>query len=207
MVTASFGGTMDDPYAVDRRGFLKTGATAAAATAVACGRPSSRWRTLTEEEATTLAAACDQIVPPDEDPGAAEAGAVTFIDRQLATRREKDLPLWRAGIRGLDATSHRRHGRAFAELPFAAQTALLQDLEKGAVEAADWSGVEAPAFFALLRSHAMMSFYGDPRHGGNKDRVSWKMLGVPDPPIRGRLHETPPPPALVPRAPTPARKG
>ena len=40
----------------------------------------------------------------------------------------------------------------------------------------------------------MMGFYGDPRHGGNKDRVSWRMLGVPDPPIRGRLHETPPPP-------------
>jgi hypothetical protein len=52
----------------------------------------------------------------------------------------------------------------------------------------------------------MMSFYGDPRHGGNKDRVSWKMLGVPDPPIRGRLHETPPPPALAPRPPAP-RKG
>ena len=36
----------------------------------------------------------------------------------------------------------------------------------------------------------MMGFYGDPRHGGNKDRVSWRMLGVPDPPIRGRLHES-----------------
>jgi gluconate 2-dehydrogenase gamma chain len=198
---------MDDPYAVDRRGFLKTGATAAAATAVACGRPSSRWRTLTEEEARTLAAACDQIVPPDEDPGAAEAGAVTFIDRQLATRKKRDLPLWRAGIRGLDATARRRHGQAFAEVPFGAQTALLEDVEEGAVLAADWTGVEPATFFALLRSHAMMSFYGDPRHGGNKDRVSWKMLGVPDPPIRGRLHETPPPPALAPRAPTPARKG
>ena len=197
---------MDDPYAVDRRGFLKAGGAAAAATAVACGRPSSRWRTLTEDEARTLAAACDQIVPPDEDPGAAEAGAVTFIDRQLATRRKKDRPRWRAGIRGLDATARRRHGQIFAEVPFAAQTALLQDVEKGAVEAADWSGVEPAAFFGLLRSHAMMSFYGVPRHGGNKDRVSWKMLGVPDPPIRGRLHETPPPPALAPRVPA-LRKG
>jgi len=46
-----------------------------------------------------------------------------------------------------------------------------------------------------------MGFYGDPRHGGNKDRVSWRMLGVADPPIRGRLHETPMPPALAPRPP------
>ena len=72
---------MDD-YAVGRRGFLKTGVTAAAAaTVAACGKPGSRWRTLTEEEAKTLAAACDRIVPPDQDPGAAQAGAVEFIDR------------------------------------------------------------------------------------------------------------------------------
>ena len=201
---------MDDPYAVDRRGFLKTGAVAAAATAVACGKPTSRWRTLTEDEAKTLAAACDQIIPPDQDPGAAEAGAVTFIDRQLATRRKKDQPLWRAGLRGLDATARRRHGKSFAELPFDVQTPVLQDVEKGTIEAADWSDVEAAAFFAVLRNHTMMSFYGDPRHGGNKDRASWKMLGVPDPPIRGRLHETPPPPALAPRpaaAPVATRKG
>jgi len=200
---------MDDPYAVGRRGFLKTGAVAAAATAVACGKPGSRWRVLTEGEATTLAAACDQIVPPDEDPGAAQAGVVAFIDRQLATRRTKDRPLFQAGVRGLDATARRRHGQPFAALPFDAQTAVLQDVEKGAVEAADWEGVEPGVFFGRLREHTMMGFYGDPRHGGNKDRVSWKMLGVPDPPIRGRLHETPPPPALAPRpSPLPVpRKG
>jgi gluconate 2-dehydrogenase gamma chain len=196
---------MDDPYAVDRRGFLRTGATAAAAAAVACGKPASRWRTLTEDEARTLAAACDQIVPPDQDPGAAEAGAVEFVDRQLATRRKKDLPLWRAGLRGLDATARRRHGRPLAELPFEAQTVVLEEVERGEADASDWTAVEPAAFFGLLRSHAMMSFYGDPRHGGNRDRVSWRMLGVPDPPIRGRLHETPPPPALAPR-PAP-RKG
>jgi gluconate 2-dehydrogenase gamma chain len=195
---------MDDPYAVDRRDFLKTGATAAAATVVACGKPASRWRTLTEEEARTVAAACDQIVPPDQDPGAADAGAVAFVDRQLATRRKKDLPLWRAGLRGLDATARRAHGQAFADLPFEAQTALLREVEKGAGAASDWGGVDPAEFFAELSSFAMMGFYGDPRHGGNKDRVSWRMLGVPDPPIRGRLHETPAPPALAPR---PARKG
>ncbi len=197
---------MDDPYAVDRRGFLKTGATAAAAAAVACGKPGSRWRTLTEDEAKTLAAACDQIVPPDEDPGASEAGAVTFIDRQLATRRRKEQPLWHGGLRGLDATARRRHGQRFTELPLELQTALLQDVEKGAVEAADWTVVDPATFFDRLRSYTMMGFYGDPRHGGNRERVSWKMLGVPDPPVRGRLHETPPPPALAPRPPAP-RKG
>jgi gluconate 2-dehydrogenase gamma chain len=197
---------VDDPYAVDRRGFLRTGAVAAAATAAACAGPRSRWRVLTEEEGVTLAAACDQIVPPDQDPGAAAAGAVAFVDRQLATRRKADVPFWRAGLRGLDATARRRHARPFAELTFEAQTALLQDVEKGAVEAADWSGASPEAFFDRLRNYAMMGFYGDPRHGGNRERVSWRMLGVPDPPIRGRLHETPPPPALAPRGAAPAGK-
>ncbi|HUL76519.1 MAG TPA: gluconate 2-dehydrogenase subunit 3 family protein [Vicinamibacteria bacterium] len=183
---------MDDPYAVGRRGFLKTGAVAAAATAAACAGPKSRWRSLTEGEAATLAAACDQIVPPDEDPGAALAGVVTFVDRQLATRRKAELPRWQAGLRGLDATARRRHGQPFAGLPFETQTSVIQDVEKGAVEAADWKGVEPRAFFGLLREYTMMGFYGDPRHGGNRERVSWRMLGVPDPPIRGRLHETPP---------------
>jgi len=173
---------------------------------VACGSAGSRWRTLTDDEGKTLASACDQIVPPDQDPGAAGAGAVEFIDRQLATRRKKDVPLWRAGIRGLDATARRRHGRAFAELPFEAQTALLLEVERGAGDKADWGGVDPAEFFARLRDFTMMGFYGNPRHGGNKDRVSWKMLGVPDPPVRGRLHETPPPPALAPRPPA-ARKG
>jgi gluconate 2-dehydrogenase gamma chain len=38
----------------------------------------------------------------------------------------------------------------------------------------------------MLVAHAMQGFYGDPRHGGNRERVSWKMLGVASPPVRGR---------------------
>ena len=79
---------------------------------------------------------------------------------------------------------------------------MLSSIEKGSVDAADWEGVAPSAFFQRLRDYSMMGFYGDPRHGGNRNRVSWKMLGVPDPPVRGRLHETPPPPALAPRVPS-----
>ncbi len=201
---------MDDPYAVDRRGFLKTSAVAAAATAAACGKPASRWRVLSEEEAAILAAACDRIVPPDEDPGASQAGVVTFIDRQLATRQKKSLPTWQAGVRALDATAQRRHGHRFTELLPAAQDEILQALQEGSVYMGDWQQVDPTEFFYLLHGHTMMGFYGDPRHGGNKDRVAWRMLGVPDPPVRGRLHETPPPPALAPRVSAPLlpeRKG
>ena len=182
---------MDDPYAVDRRGFLKTSATAAAAATVACSAAEGRWRALTNAEAETLAAACDQIVPPDDFPGAVEAGVVVFIDRQLATRKKDDLPTWQQGVRALDATAQQRKGGAFAALSFEDQTALLRDVEAGKVPATVWGELDPQAFFGRLVRYTMMGFYGDPRHGGNRQHVSWRMLGVPPAPIRGRLHETP----------------
>ena len=36
-------------------------------------------------------------------------------------------------------------------------------------------------FFDLLLTHTRQGFYGDPRHGGNRDLVSWKMVGLPFP--------------------------
>jgi hypothetical protein len=33
----------------------------------------------------------------------------------------------------------------------------------------------------------MQGFYGNPRHGGNADFASWRMMGVPPAPVRGRL--------------------
>ena len=182
---------MDDPYAVDRRDFLKTTATAAAAASVACSAPDGRWRALTNEEGATLAAACDQIVPPDDFPGAADAGVVAFIDRQLATREKDQLATWQKGVRGLNATAGQQTGKAFADLSFEDQTALLKGIESGEVTAAAWEGLDPRAFFDRLVRYTMMGFYGDPRHGGNHQHVSWRMLGVPPAPVRGRLKEVP----------------
>jgi len=32
----------------------------------------------------------------------------------------------------------------------------------------------------------MQGYYGSPRHGGNRDAISWRMLGLDEPPLRGR---------------------
>lgn len=178
---------MDDPYAVDRRGFLRTGTAAAAASAAGCGLPKDRWRALTASEARTLAAACDQIIPPDDVPGAADAGVVDFIDRQLATREKDLLGTWQRGVRGLDAAARQAGGAPFAELSPEKQTELLKAIEAGEVPTGGWEGLDPQAFFDRLVLYTMMGFYGDPRHGGNRTRVGWRMLGLPDPPVRGRL--------------------
>lgn len=177
---------MDDSYAISRRGFLKSGTLTMVAVTVGCGSPSGRWRVLSQAEAETLGAACDQIVPPDDFPGATEAGAIEFIDRQLATREQEKLGFWQAGLQGLDQTAVHRSGGRFHTLAFGEQTLLLEDVERGEVDAAAWQEVDPKAFFNTLVSYTMMAFYGDPRHGGNRDRVSWTMVGLPGPPIRGR---------------------
>jgi hypothetical protein len=40
----------------------------------------------------------------------------------------------------------------------------------------------------MVITHTMQGFYGDARHDGNRDAVSWRMLGIPIIPIRGRDH-------------------
>lgn len=177
---------MDDVHTLGRRDFLKSGAVAVAAASISCGPPNGRWRALGDAEAKTLAAACDRIVPPDDDPGATEAGAVEFIDRQLATRDRDRIGLWRAGLESLERSAVRRHGKRFCALAPARQTELLEAIERGDVEESDWPETPPRAFFATLRSYTMMSFYGDPRHGGNREEVGWRMVGLPGPPVRGR---------------------
>jgi gluconate 2-dehydrogenase gamma chain len=163
-------------HALRRRKFLRIAGTATACGAlVSCGRQNSGWRFLTAAEARTLEAICEQIVPTDQTPGAAWAGVVNFIDRQLMGPYRRQQAYYRAGMTEIHWISVSKFGKAFAGLDATQQTALLESLEGG-----------AKRFFYTVIAHTMQGYYGDPRHGGNRDAVSWRMLGVPVIPIRGR---------------------
>jgi gluconate 2-dehydrogenase gamma chain len=152
-----------------RRKFLQMGATAAAAgTTLSCTADKSPWRSLTVEEASTLEALCEQIIPADRDAGATQAGVVRYIDLQLAGFYKPFRAAYRQGLADLVAMR-------FTEMPAERKTAVLTELDGS-----------AKAFFEMVVSHTMQGFYGGPRHGGNRDAVSWRMLGVPVPPVRGR---------------------
>ena len=159
-----------------RRRFLRIAGTATACGAlVSCGRPATPWRCLTAAEGRTLEAICEQIVPTDQAPGAAWAGVVNFIDRQLMGPYRRQLNAYRTGLMEIDRASAGKFGKNFADLDAQQQTALLQLLEGS-----------GKLFFSTVIAHTMQGYYGDPRHGGNRDAVSWRMLGVPVIPIRGR---------------------
>jgi gluconate 2-dehydrogenase gamma chain len=158
-----------------RRRFLKSAAVVAAGSGVGCGRANSSWRFFSEDEGDALTALCEQIIPGDQDPGAGWARTAYFIDRQMSLRFRPFRDVYRSGLRALDGASRTRFARRFVELTGGEQTALLAEFEKQNTE-----------FFNLVVTHTMQGFYGNPRHGGNRDAVSWRMLGVPEPPVRGR---------------------
>jgi gluconate 2-dehydrogenase gamma chain len=157
---------------MNRRHFLQSAASTAAF-AAACSNPRRQGRALLEAELKTLEAICEQIIPADQDHGAAWAGVANFIDRQLAGFYKEHRQAYRSFI----ADADQRAGGDFARVPPERQFEILSAIEKDDSK---------KAVFALIVSHTMQGFYGNPRHGGNRDYCSWRMLGVTASPVRGR---------------------
>jgi gluconate 2-dehydrogenase gamma chain len=152
----------------------------------ACGTAPSRWRFLTEAEAQLVDLITEQVIPADQDPGAREAGVVNFIDKQLASHYTRFQEDYRAGLAGVEETCRAMFGRPFAALKWDAQTKVLQSLESGKAPGETWLKRSSAQFFELIRDHTMQGFYGSPRHGGNRNYVSYRMLGLDYPQIIGQ---------------------
>lgn len=119
----------------------------------------------------TIEAATGRIVPADRDPGAREAGVIDYIENALAGYDAEHLPFYIDGVQELDSLAREKFdAQTFISLQAPQQDQVLTHLEEK----------QAP-FFTHLLEHTMQGFYGDPRHGGNRDRVSWKMIGFPGP--------------------------
>lgn len=178
---------MNRPRNPERRKFLGVAATAAACgAATSCVRTSGAWRFFKPGEAETVNAICERIIPADEDPGAAAAGVVNFIDRQLCGHFRRFRKSYREGVIAVNHFSEKQYQKPFVALAPGQQDELLTAMEQGKVPPEVWDPAEARLFFRMMIDHTMQGFYGDPRHGGNRDGVSWRMLGVPVTPIRGR---------------------
>ena len=173
---------------ISRRTFLR----ASAVTVLAA--PLVRWPTFTgashrfftDAEAATVEALCERIIPADADPGAAWAGVVEFLDRKLVGYHRRYQGLYRAGLQGVDETARQLFQQDFVHLAAAQQDELLRRLEANDAPGEAWSRVAPRDFFGRLVEHTLEGFYGGPRHGGNRDAVSWRMLGLPTPPVRSR---------------------
>jgi gluconate 2-dehydrogenase gamma chain len=70
----------------------------------------------------------------------------------------------------------RRSNRDFRTLVPEQQDAYLEALEKGS---RDLGGVPSKIFFESLLEITVEGYFCDPAYGGNKDMVSWKLIGFP----------------------------
>jgi gluconate 2-dehydrogenase gamma chain len=159
------------------------------------------WHFFTVEEATAVEAIVERLIPADNlSISGKDAGCAEFIDRQLAgtwgtfarlymrgpfakgTPEQGDQsPLvpqqrYRLGLAALDVYCKSKYQKAFAALPADERDAVLTGLEKSTIELKDFDG---KMLFTILLENTMEGFFADPIYGGNRDMVSWKMIGFP----------------------------
>ncbi len=136
---------------------------------------------LSPQQWRTVEAITARIIPTDDDPGALEAGCVNFIDKALAHEDAELRPEYEAGLLGIDAVSERRFAKRFVDLDPGQQDAILVALESGRADGWPTGEVGPDQFFETVRKHTVWGFLADPRYGGNRDYVGWKLVGYPGP--------------------------
>jgi len=157
--------------------------------------------TLNASEYAFVTAAVDTLIPGDElSPSGSESGVAVFIDRELAgafgsgarlyrsgpftkgkVEHGYQLPLtprelFRVGIAATNEWLGRSQGKPFDALSEEQRITALQSLERGE---APLLGAPVAEFFEALLALTMEGFFADPIYGGNRDKVSWKMVGYP----------------------------
>ena len=143
-----------------------------------------------EAEARLLIAICEQIIPRDDAPGATDAGVIFYIDRQLASVFFRHQQTYRVGLESFRQTCLQVYKLPFEQLSFDQQTDTLRLMESGKASQKLWGDRSPSAFFELVLEHTRQGFYGSPRHGGNRDYVSYRMLGVAYPNLIGQNRYT-----------------
>lgn len=122
-----------------------------------------------------LAALCDSLIPPDDYPGAWEAGAGDYITRLLDADCRHLQTTYRLGLDALDAEANALYGKPFADIADEQRTLLLTRVQEGEV-AANW--LVSPQFvFNIWLQHVAESYYADSGNGGNRGDLSWEMVG------------------------------
>lgn len=132
---------------------------------------SAPYEFLTADQARLLDVVTAHIVPTDDTPGAREARVVRFIDHSLATifaDFQKDFSELIVAFNEFMGT-FRPDGAPFLRLSHSEQIGALRDLER----------LEPEVFYAF-RGLTMDGMFSHPAHGGNYQKVGWKLIGYVD---------------------------
>jgi|SRR5689334_9052686 len=137
----------------------------------AASSPQQPWEFFTAPQAKLFDAVSAQIVPSDGTPGAREAHVVRFADHALATFLKERQPEVTKALAALDKFSRNADGKkAFEDRAGADQIKVLEAFEKKK---------DDPSF-GTLRQLTMAGMFSHPEHGGNFEKIGWKMIGYED---------------------------
>jgi gluconate 2-dehydrogenase gamma chain len=176
-----------------------SGPSVAVAATPAAAQPTT-YLFLNNDEAAFIEAAVDRLIPADPQwPGGIEAGVPNYIDKQLGGAWGAGERLYRSGP-WQPGTPSQGYQLPFtpAELfrtalgainkqlseagtPFASMSADQQDVYLHSLEAGgkDLGGIPSDVFFEHLWDSTVEGFLSDPVYGGNRNMVSWRMIGFP----------------------------
>ena len=121
------------------------------AAALAQATPTLTWRpqAVTADQALTLDALAEAILPATDTPGARAAGVPQFVDRALATwSAPSEATSIRAGLDQIDKDARAKHGAPFARLTPPQQQGLLLGYER-----------ERTAFFTALKELVTVGYF------------------------------------------------
>jgi len=118
----------------------------------------------------TLPAVVDCLIPPDDFPGAYDAGVCHYIEQLLHTDLAEHAEFFRAGIDAIDSEALETYNAPFAALTHDQQISMLKDIESGAVKTS-WS-ISPARFFEMLVNTTAEGYYIGP--------ASWVMTGFED---------------------------
>ncbi|MBR7106130.1 MAG: gluconate 2-dehydrogenase subunit 3 family protein [Opitutales bacterium] len=171
-----------------RRTFIKTSLAVSAGVALyGCNPSEASEQPFTKSERDCLIAMAEQFIPADEEwGGATEAGVINYIENWVTKYHPTSLPIFKNGVESMQKSAQRLYSKNFQELDFNTQTNFLKQMEKGKLSREDWTKINQQYFFEEMLTRSMQGFYGPPRHGGNKNYMSYRMCGIDMPHVLGQ---------------------
>ena len=141
-------------------------------------------RFFTEQEALTLAAIAERIVPQPDRSATEKIPIVPWIDEKLYEDkrdgyRYEELPpqreAWRLGLAGIDETARALFdGKTFCALDPLSQDVVLHHVERGDAPGATWERLPPARFFrSVLSITIVKTYYAHP--------LAWNEIGYSGP--------------------------
>jgi hypothetical protein len=130
---------------------------------------------LNDAQVATLRAMLDCIIPPDDFPGAVDAGVDEYVLRLANLNLIPNFQWFCECLDKVNDLSISAYAKSLVAVSFAESEALLKRMEAGEFDQAGPENLSD--WFWQLCELAAEGYYADPGNGGNRNFAAWRMVG------------------------------